>query len=122
MKTPFVRELNYWGQYIFFHFPDNIHVSKKKSIHFPIESLAYGDSLDWKNLSATEISKRVTSRVQPGSIILFHNAAKNTPEALPSIIETLLKEGYSFEPISELILSGSYVMDHSGKQCPVTTP
>lgn len=80
------------------------------------------DSLDWKNLTALEITKRVTSRVQPGSIVLFHNAAKNTPEALPSIIETLLKEGYSFEPISQLILSGSYVMDHSGKQCPVTTP
>lgn len=80
------------------------------------------DSLDWKNLSASEISKRVTSRVQPGSIVLFHNAAKNTPEALPSTIETLLQEGYTFLPISELILSGSYVMDHSGMQCPVTTP
>lgn len=78
------------------------------------------DSLDWKDLSAEDICKRVTSKVQPGSIVLFHNAAKNTPEALPAIIETLLQEGYRFEPISQLILSGSYVMDHSGKQCPVT--
>lgn len=76
------------------------------------------DSLDWKDLSATEITKRVTSKVQPGSIVLFHNAAKNTPEALPTIIETLLQDGYTFVPISELVLSGDYIMDHSGKQCP----
>lgn len=78
------------------------------------------DSLDWKDLPATEISKRVTSKVQPGSIVLFHNAAKNTPEALPSIIEKLLQDGYQFVPISELIINGDYVIDHSGKQCPVT--
>jgi len=34
------------------------------------------------------------SKVVPGSIILFHNAAKHTPEALPGIVEGLLKEGY----------------------------
>lgn len=80
------------------------------------------DSLDWKDLSAAEITKRVTGKVQPGSIVLFHNAAKNTPEALPGIIETLLQDGYSFVPISELLLPSDYVMDHSGKQCPVTKP
>ena len=77
-----------------------------------------GDSLDWKNLEASEITKRVTSKVQPGSIVLFHNAAKNTPEALPSIIEYLLQEGYTFVPISEIILKGEYTIDHTGRQCP----
>ena len=76
------------------------------------------DSLDWKDLSATDITKRVTSKVQPGSIVLFHNAAKNTPEALPSIIEYLLQEGYTFVPISEIILKGEYTIDHTGRQCP----
>ena len=78
-----------------------------------------GDSLDWKDLSATDITKRVTSKVQPGSIVLFHNAAKNTPEALPSIIEYLLQEGYTFVPISEIILKGEYTIDHTGRQCPM---
>ena len=41
------------------------------------------DSLDWKELSAKEITRRVTERVVTGSIVLFHNAAKHTPEALP---------------------------------------
>lgn len=76
-----------------------------------------GDSLDWKDLSAEEITKRVTSRVGPGSIVLFHNAAKHTPEALPGIIEYLLGEGYTFVPISQIIMKGEYTIDHTGRQC-----
>ena len=80
------------------------------------------DSLDWKDLEASEITKRVTSKVQAGSIVLFHNAAKHTPEALPGILETLLQQGYTFVPISELILPGEcgvdYTLDHTGRQCP----
>jgi len=76
------------------------------------------DSLDWKDLSAPEITKRVTSKVQPGSIVLFHNAALHTPEALPGIIEYLLQEGYTFLPISQLLLEGEYTIDHTGRQCP----
>lgn len=76
------------------------------------------DSLDWKELSAPEITKRVVSKVGPGSIVLFHNAALHTPEALPGIIETLLQEGYTFVPISQIILPGEYTIDHTGRQCP----
>ena len=76
------------------------------------------DSLDWKDLPASEITRRVTSRVQPGSIVLFHNAALHTPEALPGIIEYLLQEGYTFVPISEIILDQPYTIDHTGRQCP----
>ncbi|SHI07113.1 polysaccharide deacetylase family sporulation protein PdaB [Sporobacter termitidis DSM 10068] len=76
------------------------------------------DSLDWKNLSAGEITQRVTSKVQPGSIILFHNAALHTPEALPGIIEYLLKNGYSIVPVSQLLLKGDYTIDHTGRQLP----
>ena len=79
------------------------------------------DSLDWKDLSAPEITQRV---VQAGSIVLFHNAAKHTPEALPGILETLLQQGYTFAPISQLILPGEcgtdYTLDHTGRQCPKT--
>ena len=48
--------------------------------------------------------------------------ALHTPEALPGIIEALLQEGYTFVPISELILPGEYgvdyTIDHTGRQCP----
>ena len=81
-------------------------------------SLYSGDSLDWKDLIATEIAKRVTGKVQSGSICLFHNAALHTPEALPSILEFFKQNGYTVVPISQLLLTGEYYMDHTGKQCP----
>ncbi|QNL43472.1 polysaccharide deacetylase family protein [Oscillibacter hominis] len=78
------------------------------------------DSLDWKEIPASEITQRVTSKVQPGSIVLFHNAAKHTPEALPSILENLISQGYTIVPISQLIIKGQcgtdYTIDHTGKQ------
>ena len=80
------------------------------------------DSLDWKEIPAGESVQRGTGKVQPGSIVLFHNAALHTPEALPSILETLIQEGYTFVPISQLILDGEsntdYTIDHTGRQCP----
>ena len=75
------------------------------------------DSLDWKEYDAPTIYQRVTSSVTPGSIVLFHNAALHTPEALPDIIEYLLAEGYSIVPVSEILLQGDYEMDHTGKMC-----
>ncbi|MEG0941162.1 MAG: polysaccharide deacetylase family protein [Oscillospiraceae bacterium] len=75
------------------------------------------DSLDWKGLSASEITQRVTSSVVPGSIVLFHNAAEHTPEALPGVIEALIADGYKVIPVSEILLNGEYEIDHTGKQC-----
>ncbi len=77
------------------------------------------DSLDWKDSStASSICERVTSLAQPGGIILCHNDAEYTPDALEEILKTLIDQGYTFVPISELILSGSYTIDHAGMQCP----
>jgi polysaccharide deacetylase family sporulation protein PdaB len=76
------------------------------------------DSLDWKDLPADEIKERVLSKVAPGSIVLFHNAALHTPEALPGIIEGLLADGYTIIPVSEMILRENYYMDHTGRQTP----
>ena len=83
-----------------------------------LEAVASGDSLDWKELPAEEITQRVTTKVQPGSIVLFHNAAKHTPEALPGILETLIRDGYTFVPISQIILPQPYSIDHTGRQLP----
>lgn len=74
------------------------------------------DSLDWKNLSSDEIVSRVTSRITPGSIILFHNGAKNTPEALPEILKNLQADGYKFVKTSDLIYKDNFTIDHTGKQ------
>ena len=76
------------------------------------------DSLDWKDYDADTIYRRVTSQVAPGSIVLFHNAALHTPEALPRILEKLINDGYSVIPISQLIYTGDYTIDHTGRQFP----
>ncbi len=75
------------------------------------------DSLDWKGIPASHIQRRVLDRVQPGSIVLFHNAAENTPEALPGILDALLADGYQIVPISELLLEGDCLIDSTGRQC-----
>ena len=75
------------------------------------------DSLDWKGISAAEITKRVTAKVGSGSIVLFHNAGEHTPEALPDILDYLLAEGYDIVPISKLLLSETCYIDHTGRQC-----
>ena len=74
------------------------------------------DSLDWKDLSADEIEKRIMSKVKNGSVILMHNGAKNTPQALEQILPKLKEKGWSFAKISELIYQDGYKIDNSGKQ------
>lgn len=74
------------------------------------------DSLDWKNLSADEIYNRVVNNVKNGSIVLFHNAALNTPEALGKILKKLSDDGYKFVTVENLIYKSGYSIDHTGKQ------
>ncbi len=75
------------------------------------------DSLDWKGISADEITQRVIRKVKPGSIVLFHNAAEHTPEALPGILETLIANGYTVVPVSQILLNGETYIDNTGMQC-----
>ena len=74
------------------------------------------DSLDWKNLSATEIALRVINGAKNGSIILCHNNGLHTAEALPMIFSTLKNKGFTFVPIGELIYRDNYEIDANGKQ------
>ena len=74
------------------------------------------DSLDWKDLSATDIAMRVIQKIQNGSIILMHNNGLHTAEAVPIILETLKNKGYTFVPIGELIYKENYVIDGTGRQ------
>ena len=74
------------------------------------------DSLDWKGISAADIQKRVLRSIRLGSIVLFHNAAENTPEALPGILDALLADGYTVVPVSQILLQGDYTIDHTGRQ------
>lgn len=74
------------------------------------------DSLDWKNLTASEITLRIVGKVQPGSIILLHNNGLHTAEALPAVLATLKNSGYEFVPVGELIYRDHFTMDANGRQ------
>ena len=76
------------------------------------------DSLDWRDLSASDISMRVINSVKSGSIILMHNNGLHTAEAVPIILETLKNRGYTFVPIGELIYRENYTIDKTGRQKP----
>ena len=103
----------------FYLYIDKFNLKHQQLCGFP--TVAGGDSLDWKdNATADSICKRVTSKVQNGSIILFHNDAEHTPEALPTVLKCLKDEGYEFVFISDLILKDNYEIKHDGTQCKIS--
>ena len=76
------------------------------------------DSLDWKEQGAdAEINQVLNHKhLGSGSIILFHNDAKYTPQVLDTILKGLKEKGYEIVPVSELILRDNFEMDHEGRQ------
>lgn len=76
------------------------------------------DSLDWKDLTASDIASRIVERVKSGSIILCHNNGLHTAEALPIVFDTLRARGFEFVSIGELIYKDNYTIDATGRQFP----
>ena len=78
------------------------------------------DSLDWKDYGVDAIIDTVCNHkhLGNGSIILCHNGAKFTAQALDTMITQLKEKGYEFVPVSELIYRKDFEMDHEGRQIP----
>lgn len=78
------------------------------------------DSLDWKDYGCNDIISRVCNHknLGNGSIILMHNGATYTADALESVITGLQEQGYEIVPISELILRDNFHMESDGTQAP----
>lgn len=76
------------------------------------------DSLDWKNYGVEDIINRVLNHknLENGAIVLMHNGAKYTAQALDAVITGLKEKGYTLVPISELIYTENFHMDAAGKQ------
>ena len=76
------------------------------------------DSLDWKDYGVDSIIKTVTEHkhLGNGSIILCHNGAKFTAQALDTLITKLKDKGYAIVPVSELIYRDKYHLNHEGRQ------
>ena len=76
------------------------------------------DSLDWKDYGVDRIIDTVVNHknLGNGSIILCHNGAKYTKDALDAMITGLKEKGYEIVPVSELIYKEEYHMDVTGRQ------
>ncbi len=64
------------------------------------------DTRDWSMPKSETIVSKVEGRTQCGDIILFHDLEDKrlpTPTALRTIIPNLIKEGYEFVTVSELL-------------------
>ena len=80
------------------------------------------DTIDWKNPTPEEMINRVAKKVQPGSILLLHLGAQNTPAALPGILQELKLQGYKFLKVSEMIYPDNYTINFEGRQISNSSP
>ena len=97
-------------------YDDRVVLNAKENGYYTIQWSV--DSLDWKDYGADNIIDTVLNHkeLDNGAIILCHNGAKYTAEALEALITGLKEKGYEIVPISELIYKEDYHMDVTGKQ------
>lgn len=117
-----VKELTGYEMFLFRppygDYNNSVVLTAKKCGYYPVQWDV--DSLDWKDYGVDSILDKVlnNSHLGNGSIILCHNGAKYTAEALDSLIGGLQDKGYRIVPVSELILRSDYHMDGEGRQIP----
>ena len=74
------------------------------------------DTLDYTNLTGTQMWERLEKKSSNGDIILMHNGAKHTADSLEMIIQSINKKGYKIVPVSELVYHENYIIDINGTQ------
>lgn len=74
------------------------------------------DSLDWKGLSASELSARVINKAKNGDIVLFHNNSDNITTGLKMVLDGLNVKNLNVVPIGELIYYDNFTINTQGIQ------
>ncbi|MBR2289915.1 MAG: polysaccharide deacetylase family protein [Clostridia bacterium] len=74
------------------------------------------DTLDYLGKSPDEMCQRIEEKIRSGSIILMHNDTDYTAKGLQQIIDKIQGLGYEIVPVSELIYTGEYTIDSTGRQ------
>ncbi|MFI7703491.1 polysaccharide deacetylase family protein [Nonomuraea sp. NPDC049480] len=59
------------------------------------------DTLDWRDRDTSTVARRA-GRAAPGSIVLLHDIHRSTVDAVPAMLDTLGRKGYTFVTVSEL--------------------
>jgi len=61
------------------------------------------DPLDWKRPGASVIASRILANTTAGGIVLAHDLHSQTVDAMPATLDGLLKKGFKFVTVSQLI-------------------
>jgi len=61
------------------------------------------DPLDWKRPGPSVVTSRMLAGTTPGGILLAHDLHSQTVDAMPATIDGLLRRGYKFVTVSQLI-------------------
>lgn len=61
------------------------------------------DPFDWKRPGVSVIEQRILSGAEPGAIVLSHDIHKQTVDAMPATLDALIKKGFKFVTVSQLI-------------------
>ena len=61
------------------------------------------DPLDWKRPGSSVVSSRIVAGTRRGSIILAHDIHAPTIEAMPATLDALLRKGFRFVTVSQLL-------------------
>lgn len=61
------------------------------------------DPLDWRHKDPVRVRREILSKARPGAIVLAHDSQPATVEAMPEVLAGLLRDGFTFVTVSELI-------------------
>lgn len=61
------------------------------------------DPLDWKRPGPSVVASRIISNTTAGGIVLAHDLHSQTVDAMPATLDGLLKRGFKFVTVSQLI-------------------
>ena len=74
------------------------------------------DSLDWKGLSASQLSARVISKASQGDIVLFHNNSDHIIDGLKMVLQAFEMKKLTVVPIGDLIYYENFTINTQGIQ------
>lgn len=74
------------------------------------------DPLDWRRPGASVVTSRILNGTSNGGIILLHDLHASSVDAVPGVIDGLLRKGYRFVTVSQLLAMSGKSQAHSPTQ------
>jgi peptidoglycan/xylan/chitin deacetylase (PgdA/CDA1 family) len=62
--------------------------------------------MDWRRPGVSVVTSRILSGTTQGGIILLHDLHASSVDAVPGVIDGLLRKGYRFVTVSQLLAMG----------------